>query len=441
MRRLPPAARTFAIAVATLLAVSSPALATARADARSAVTRLATPDKLTSAKAVSGPLPGETTFVWQTTGRYTDHFTITTALTPFGGRHTPKVGRNSRTFTAGGGRRSRTLTPAETAAAGAGLGTGRHLFFRIKAVNSNGTASKVQPYPYLRTATVRGQRSQLAGTHLRFGEYNVQLKVADVRHHRWRHRQHLVARSIARTRPAVLGIQELVPAMWTNDDGGIGLHASLRHAGAGSYRLTRTTSYFHRAPQDTRILYDSSRVAMTSSCPTTRPSCYIALPNPDHRLVAAWARFRDLASGQQFYVVSAHLSHGNTAATDSLRGRQAEAIDAGIRAINTQGLPVVFATDANSSQTSKGVDAPHTALLRAGWYNALAAAKTVNGGYNTVNGYQFPQHRSPWGFGSMYDTIMTLHMPGADQFKQILAVSPGPSDHNLVLADLRLPAA
>ena len=144
---------------------------------------------------------------------------------------------------------------------------------------------------------------------------------------------------------------------------------------------------------------------------------------------------------QQFYVVSAHLSHGNTAATDSLRGRQAEAIDAGIRAINTQGLPVVFATDANSSQTSKGVDAPHTALLRAGWYNALAAAKTVNGGYNTVNGYQFPQHRSPWGFGSMYDTIMTLHMPGADQFKQILAVSPGPSDHNLVLADLRLPAA
>jgi endonuclease/exonuclease/phosphatase family metal-dependent hydrolase len=155
--------------------------------------------------------------------------------------------------------------------------------------------------------------------------------------------------------------------------------------------------------------------------------------------VAAYARFTDRASGQSFYFVSAHLTAGNDAATDALRGRQAQAIDAGMRAINRQHLPVVLATDANGSQTSKGVDAPHTALLTAGWYNTLAAARTVNVGYNSVNHYSLPERPSPYGFGCMYDSIMTLNMPGADRFKQVLARAPGASDHNLIFTDIRLP--
>jgi endonuclease/exonuclease/phosphatase family metal-dependent hydrolase len=178
---------------------------------------------------------------------------------------------------------------------------------------------------------------------------------------------------------------------------------------------------------------------MTSSCRQAVPSCYIRLPDPRQRHVAAYARFKDLASGQAFYFISAHLSAGNDATTDALRGRQAQAINKGIRAINRRNLPVVFATDANSSQTSKGVDAPHTALLRAGWYNTIAAAQTVNVRYNSVNHYLLPQKPSPYGFGSMYDTIMTLNMPGADLFKQVLTGAPGPSDHNLIFTTVRLP--
>jgi hypothetical protein len=34
---------------------------------------------------------------------------------------------------------------------------------------------------------------------------------------------------------------------------------------------------------------------------------------------------------------------------------------------------------------------------------------------------------------------MTLNMPGASRFEQVLTGSPFPSDHNLVLTDLRLP--
>jgi hypothetical protein len=40
----------------------------------------------------------------------------------------------------------------------------------------------------------------------------------------------------------------------------------------------------------------------------------------------------------------------------------------------------------------------------------------------------------------MFDSILTLNMPGADLFKQVLTDAPGPSDHNLVLADVRLPS-
>ena len=227
--------------------------------------------------------------------------------------------------------------------------------------------------------------------------------------------------------------------MWTSQDGGIGLRAALRRTGVGNYRLTRTTAYFRSAAQDTRILYDATRVRMTSSCPQARPSCYISLPDPHHRHVAAYARFRDLASGQSFYFVSAHLNSGNDGTTDALRGRQAQAINAGIRAVDRHGLPVVFATDANSSQTSKGVDAPHSALLHAGWYNTIAAAQSVNVRYDSVNRFRLPEKPSAYGFGSMFDTIMTLGMPGADLFKQVLTGAPGPSDHNLIFADVRLP--
>lgn len=424
---------------ATLLAVSTPATFTASADTRVASAKPATPDKIFSAKGVAGPSPGETTIKWRSNGRHTDYFKITTALTPFGSRHTPSVGRHSTTFVVPGSRRSVTLTAAQTAAAGAGLPTGRHLFFRIKAVNTSGSRSSARPYRHLRHATIQGHGSMMSGARLRYAEYNIRMRTGDVAGHPWKRRQHLVAKTIARVRPAVLGVQELMPAMWTRQDGGIGLHKSLRRMGAGSYQLTRRTGYFHKNPQDTRILYDATQVRMTSSCSQARPTCYISLPDPRHRHVAAYARFRDLASGQSFYFVSAHLTAGNDATTDALRGRQAAAIDAGMRAINRQNLPVVLATDANGSQTSKGVDAPHTALLAAGWYNTIAASRTVNVGYNSVNHYSLPERPSPYGFGCMYDSILTLNMPGADTFKQVLARAPGASDHNLIFTSVRLP--
>jgi endonuclease/exonuclease/phosphatase family metal-dependent hydrolase len=410
----------------------------------SAPTRVATrahvPDPLTVVKAVAGPSPGETTIKWATRGGYTDLYRITTALTAFGTRSTPKVGRHSTTFTVRGGfLRHVTLTPQQTAAAGAGLGTGRHLFFRINAVRQGVADSQARRYPYLMHTAIRGQGSTMSGTQLRYAAYNLHVQAKDAPGHPWRDRQHLIARSIARFHPAVLGAQELMPAMWTDKDGGVGLWAALKQTGVGSYRLARDTAYWPESGQDTRILYDATQVQMTSACPTDVPSCYIPLPDPGHKHVAAYARFRDLASGQEFWFVSAHLTAGNDAKTDALRARQAEAIDAGIRDVNRQNLPVVFAADSNSAQTSKGAEGPHSALVRAGWYDTIAARTAVHTGFNSVNRYSSPERPSNWGFGAMYDVIMTLNMPGADRFEQVLTGAPWPSDHNMIYADVRLP--
>ncbi len=77
--------------------------------------------------------------------------------------------------------------------------------------------------------------STTTGTALRFAAYNVHVKSADVAGHPWSDRQYLVANNIARAHPAVVGLEELMPGMWTNDDGGVGLEVALRQTGVGNY--------------------------------------------------------------------------------------------------------------------------------------------------------------------------------------------------------------
>jgi endonuclease/exonuclease/phosphatase family metal-dependent hydrolase len=395
------------------------------------------PDRITRAVGRPGPAPGTTTIHWKSKGGHTDYFKIITALTPFGSKSHPGDGRHTRTWRVGRHVRTFRMTAEQTAAAGAPLGSARHLFFRVKAVSSGRSARVTRTYPHLGSTPIRGRDSSANGPMIRFAQYNMHVAAKDHAGHPWKDRQQRIANNIAKVSPAVASLQELMPGMWNSNDGGIGLNAALKRAGAGRYQLTRTNAYWQGAAQDTRILYDPNKVALVSNCPTDTPSCYIMLPDKQKQ-IAAYAKFRDRASGQEFYFVSAHLTPGNDAETDALRGRQAQAMNDGIRAINDQHLPVIFGADANSSQTSKGSDSPHVALVQDGWYDTQAAAKVVNDRVNSVNNYR-TQHRSPYGFGSMYDTIMTLNLPGAHLWKQVLTGAPWPSDHNLVFTDLRLP--
>jgi endonuclease/exonuclease/phosphatase family metal-dependent hydrolase len=397
------------------------------------------PDPITGVSDVAGPGPGETTIRWKSGGSYTDFFRIKTALTPFGSAKTPASGRHAHTFKVSGKKRSFTMTAAQSRAAGARLGSGHHLFFRIIAVRQGRADTQARPYGHLQHATIAGHGPETNGASLRIASYNIHVQAADVPGHPWSTRAPLVAQNLARYNPSIVGLQELVPAMWDNREGGIGLQAALQRAGMGGYRLTRSTAYTSRSPGDVRILYDPHQVKMVSRCSPNKLSCAIKLPDPQKPCLAAYARFRDLSSGQEFWFVTAHLRHGNTASTDKLRGRQAQAIVRKMNKLNRQHLPVIVTGDFNSSQTSAGHDSPHQALLGAGYYNTTAAATQVNLQYNSVNGYKAVEKPSNYGFGSMLDSIMTLHMPGASRFEEVLTGSPYPSDHNLVYADLRLP--
>jgi endonuclease/exonuclease/phosphatase family metal-dependent hydrolase len=408
-------------------------------------TKASYPDPITTVSMQPGPAPGETTISWQSTGDNTDFFRIETALTPFSHTdpNTPQKGRDAHVFTAPANARSLTLTPAQTAAAGAGLGTGRHLFYRIFAVRQGSAQVLRRAYAYLQYATIQGEAPTTTGTPIRVASYNIRLDTAAAGPtHTWAVREPLVAANIAANRPAVVAIQELMPRMWDNQPGALGLSTGLKAVGLASYQLTRQTIYTNTTPIDARILYDTTKVQLVSSCPEDRPSCAITFPGDNgHAGGASYATFRDLASGQEFIFVSAHLSHGGTAAMDSVRGQQAQAIVASIARINTDNLPVIFGADTNSSQTSPGTDSPMSALLSAGYYDTSAAATQVNMQYNTVNGFAANEQPSNYGFGARLDAITTLGMPGASRFEIVRTGSPYPSDHNMIMADLRLPGA
>ena len=155
---------------------------------------------------------------------------------PFGNAHTPAVGRHgAHLHGAGGTARSLTLTAAQTAAAGAGLGTGsppllpgRRPYARARRTR------RCVSYPYIQFATVAGQavdHHRLPAPSRR--RTTCTCRRADIPGHPWKDRHHADRRATSRapSRPSPRW-RSSMPAMWTNEDGGIGLQAALRRPGA-----------------------------------------------------------------------------------------------------------------------------------------------------------------------------------------------------------------
>jgi endonuclease/exonuclease/phosphatase family metal-dependent hydrolase len=414
----------------------------------SAPTKVATkaswPDPITNVTNTPGPLPGETTISWSSSGAKTNFFRLETALTPFSQTNpgASAKGWNPHVFKIDGSQRSITLTAEQTAQAGAPLGSGRHLLFRLYAVRKGPAAKQIRGYAHIQAATVAGEASTMTGTPIRAASYNVRLAALDAgTANSWADRAPRIAQNIAAQQPTIMALQELMPSMWNNQSGGLGLGGALQAAGLGRYKLLRDTPYSSTTPGDARILYDGSKLQLVSNCDPTKPTCGIVIPDVDHQSVAEVAEFRDLASGERFWFVSTHLAHGNTADVDALRATEAQTIVAGINQLNTEGLPVILGGDMNSYQTCPGRNAPHTVLLNDGYYDTSAAATQVNLQYNSYNGFASPEVPSNNGFGARLDAIMTSGMPGADRFEIVRTGAPYPSDHNMVIADLKLPAA
>ena len=162
---------------------------------------------------------------------------------------------------------------------------------------------------------------------------------------------------------------------------------------------------------------------------------------------AAYAVLADRASGKRFFVVSAHLDarHSTNTTTEhsyeALRASQAKAVLARVNQLNTAHLPVVLAGDLNTWQNNKAGYGAHDALIASGYYDTAAALTQVNVRYTTLNAFARTILANASGWGARLDVITVKGVTGAARFENVMKVTDTnrPSDHNMVVADIRLP--
>ena len=435
-----------------------------------AAAEIASPGAITMLTASPGPRPGEIVIRWQATGLDTDYFQLETAITSFSATDPtmPRRGRAARTLTVASTARSITLTGADTAASGAGLGTANHLYYLLTAVNHEPAGLELSPYPRVQAVMPRGLPAKRKGTPVRAATFNVRTAKATTDKRSWLTRAPAVAAEIVRSRPGVVALQELSPAGADGKKRKKGalrqttsLLAALEKAGGARYRLVRTTSYVKagtpHGSQGARILYDSSRYRLLTRCAeTTRTksynsSCTLSMPllagdSEKLRRRAAYAEFKDRRTKRRFFVVSAHLDqrHSPVLATEiaynRLRGQQAATVADKINKINKARRKVILGADLNSWQTNKVGHAPHSALVAKGYFDSASASRVTNIAYGTSNQFAPVLRPNPYGFGTRIDAVMVKGTRGANRFVNVMAVSntERPSDHNLLLADLVL---
>jgi endonuclease/exonuclease/phosphatase family metal-dependent hydrolase len=310
-----------------------------------------------------------------------------------------------------------------------------------------------------------------SGTGIRAASFNV-LSAKSTSGRPWLQRADDVAQQIVAVNPGIAALQELSPGRADGQSGSTTGHprqtdsllSALRAVpgNVGSkYRLVRTTPYVKpgttTGTQGARILYDSTRYQLLPGCTNTTGgsnysgSCAIRLPiasgeSEADRRWAAYAEFRDLATGKRFFFVSTHLSLTSSTSLstlqrfNTLRRDQMVTITNRINQVNTAHEKVIVAGDMNSWQSNPYGNAPHDYLVQHGYYDASAAVTTKNLQYPTVNHFQIVQQPSGQSYAAQIDMIFVKGSTGAVRFENVTKVtdSSRPSDHNLVYADLVL---
>ena len=429
----------------------------------------ATPSSVTSLTSKPGPKVGEITFTWVQDGSNTTGYVLRTALSSWSDTDPAmaRTGRQQQTLSISKSLRTITLTEAQVTAAGAGVATGNHLYFRFAAVNKSSSGEiTTKNYPYLRAMLPKPRPASATNGKIRVGSFNVRTARALQDARTWLQRAPDVATEIVRSNAGVVALQELGPGRADGQTGTTGgtprqtdsLLTALDKVNGSKYDLVRTTPYVSSdttsGTQGMRILYDNTRYILRSSCPETTSgraysgSCSIVTPiltsdSESERRRAAVAQFEDRATGLRFFFVSAHLDarHSDTAATevgyDALRKSQANTIAAAVNALNPKNVPVVIAGDMNSWQNSRVNNSSHDTLIAQGYYDMSAAVTRTNIQYATINHFATTMKVAAQGYGTRLDMILVKGAKGADRFDNVMEVtdSTRPSDHNLITAD------
>ncbi|WP_454048652.1 endonuclease/exonuclease/phosphatase family protein [Cellulomonas sp. Marseille-Q8402] len=264
---------------------------------------------------------------------------------------------------------------------------------------------------------------------LRVGTYN--LWVAHWPAARTYHRAPLVRAALDDV--DVLGTQEGTTAHLTSLTDGTGFAAVGRSRDGGT------------AGEHSAILYRPARLAVLATgdfwlSPTPdEPST--GWDAPTYRRLCTWARFRDLATGATFAMLNAHLDHeGARARVESARLLLARA------AVVAEGGPVVLTGDLNAEPGSEplrvllGSTVPGVALVDA----RQVSATPPSGPETTFTHLPDPDGPEPEPAARQrIDHVLVSPDVAVDAYAVVDARPGGrhPSDHDPVVASVRLPVA
>jgi len=429
-------------------------LATTASSAPAATLR--TPDKIRSVKAKPGPKPGQVTFRWKHNKRNTSHYLLELASTTFHpqGKNLPKKGRNHLRIKIPAKKKKFVLSAKRAKKAGARVGSGNHLYYRFTAVNKTKSGTRIRLWPNLHAVPPAGPTTTAASRSVkaRFGTFNLSSKNSDGKRD-FNARVGRIAKSIVSRKIGVVGLQELSPGAKGKRPTDRFVRA-LRSAG-GSYAMVRTSPYFPAGTkkvgsQGSRIVYDSSRYELVSRCSNSTgnrqysSSCAIEMPpgpGEKHGRMAGFAQFRDRASGARFWFVSVHLTPDAGGKRDKLRKRQVKRVVTQIEKQNRENLPIVLVGDLNTWQNRSTGSRAHDYLVKRGFVDSFAAAKKTNAQYSTYNKWDKRVKKYGQGFGVRLDYVLVKNGAGVLRHRNVMkrVDTKRPSDHNLVIGDLRLP--
>lgn len=435
------------------------------------------PSSVSGVSATAGAKPGEAVFRWSSAGSHTDYFVLETALTAFSTSSSsslPRHGRNAKAFTISASARSWTMSAAQSKEAGAGVGSGNYLYYRLYAVNKEGSKVATKAYPNLRAVMPQsvGTKRSGKGTDLRVATFNVRTVKATKDKRSWLKRVDDVANEILASRAGVVLLQEISPGRADGKGGStakVGRQTTtlldhLKRQGGSQYdyQMNRTTLLVKtgqkRGTQGGRVLYDNKRYKLLSSCPektgksSYNASCSFKLPilssdSESKRRRGSYALLENRSTGKKFWAVSAHLDerHSSSKTTgpryERLRGDQARYLVSFINKLNTKNYPVVFGADLNTWQSDKSGYSGHEVFVAAGYYDTAHALTKINPQYNTSNRFATTLGTSNHGYAPHLDVVMVKGAKGgADRWHNMLQ-NPDPdrpSDHNLVYADVRI---
>lgn len=495
MRPIHPKRRALLLAAVLLVGLAAPgagqsAQASSKWKARAKAVKVAEwPAPFRSVTARPGKKPGTAVVKWRASEKTTSYYRLDMASTVFhpNQKPLPKKGRNFRSVKIPRTATSYTISAKLAAKVGAPLGSGNHIFYRFYAVNSVGKKRTVA-WPGIHataTAPLPPTSASSGGGKIRIASFNVASVRATLNINGrlpWVERRNKVARSILNSGAGIIALQELGPG--NIYDGGSRAGGTLKRqtddlvdavnkrSPKRPYALVRRTAYYEPGlgygSQGMRILYDTTRFQQLLDCPDTSEttnrkgatviveysrSCSFQLPirsndRAKERRTAGYAKFRDLRTGKEFYVVSVHLDPrpGTTKKQQrgfgDLRAAQARYVVKKMKQINTEKLPVFVGGDLNSWQNQQQVGASaHRVFVANGYYDGSATRKRQGMELPTTSGWARTTVKPAYGFGSRIDYVLAWGVRGSLQYKNTMVrtQSARGSDHSLVWATFRLP--